>query len=434
MKSKRIFLSAGFIGPRLRYVAKEIFERRLGLSLVFAGESQPEPSDLVIIYGNGPGVFHIPACGILSENQNLNFEFPWKKEELTSTPKLREGVLSIDIFGIVFWCLSRYEEYALPIPKDEHGRFPSSQSLMHKLEILEFPLVDHLIFHFAQILKTKGVSTNLIQPELEFSFDLDNPTAYSQKGVWRTFAGFSKDLLHLKFKKIAERFSVLIGTKKDPFDNFSQMIKETQNLREKPSFFIWTGDYGTYDKGLNWNSEFFRKTVSELSKSFNLGLHPSYSSFKNKAKLKTEMDRFKEMLDFVPTKNRFHFLRFSLPQSYLDLINLGFTADYSMGYADQFGYRAGTGHSFKWYNLSAESETNFEIHPFALMDSTAHFKLKLEGNEFMEKCLVFIANAELCKGKVNIVLHNEHYAWKGWEKLVIWLTDKVEKTIRRQES
>jgi hypothetical protein len=107
-----------------------------------------------------------------------------------------------------------------------------------------------------------------------------------------------------------------------------------------------------------------------------------------------------------------------LPDSYDILESAGFSDDYSMGFSSHFGYRAGTGHSFNWYNLKDERETNLKIHPFVMMDSTANFKLKISAQAFIVKLNNLKSEAEKVGGKVHVILHNEHPSWPGWDSVL----------------
>ena len=49
--------------------------------------------------------------------------------------------LTFDPFALVFYLVSRYEEY-LPFQPDEHGRFPATASLAYRERFLDIPLVD----------------------------------------------------------------------------------------------------------------------------------------------------------------------------------------------------------------------------------------------------------------------------------------------------
>jgi len=399
-------------------VAKEIFERRFNLELVFSIDSEKGPNDFVIYYGVEEGDLQIPPCGLLEENQQLVFNFPWTKFELMDNLTIAQNTLSIDVFGVVFWFISRYEECQFHGPYDEYDRFPSSASLINTLGLLDFPVVDHLLHEFSNLLKNKGLDVFNSESNLEISFDIDNGTAYNEKGLLRNVLGFGKDLFLLRFKKIFQRSSVLLGHSKDPFDHFEKILKVPQNSKSKNCIFFWIGDYGKNDKGLHWKNLWIRKWIKELANVIEIGIHPSFNSYGNAAQFSIELERLESITAQKISKNRFHFLRFHLPESYQMLESKAIEEDYSMGYSDVFGYRAGTGLAFFWYDLKNERATNLKIHPFVMMDSLAYFKLKLNAAEFLDEVKRFHSQATRIGGKVHVIFHNEHFAWKSWENIV----------------
>ena len=50
-----------------------------------------------------------------------------------------------------------------------------------------------------------------------------------------------------------------------------------------------------------------------------------------------------------------------MPQSYLDINNAGILEDYSMGYPEEPGFRAGIARPFYFYNISEDKQTNLKI-------------------------------------------------------------------------
>ncbi|NJO69236.1 MAG: hypothetical protein HC830_08110 [Bacteroidetes bacterium] len=66
------------------------------------------------------------------------------------------------------------------------------------------------------------------------------------------------------------------------------------------------------------------------------------------------------------TKSRQHFLRLKFPGTYHRLMQEGITDDYSMGFHDKPGFRAGIAMPYPFYDLVNEKETTLTVHPLHL--------------------------------------------------------------------
>ena len=90
---------------------------------------------------------------------------------------------------------------------------------------------------------------------------------------------------------------------------------------------------------------------------------------------------FEKSLEKEIPLSRQHFIRLQLPHTYRILESLSITDDFSMGYASELGFRAGTGRSFLWYDLEKEVCSELRVHPFCFMDATAHYYKKWTAEE-----------------------------------------------------
>ena len=99
---------------------------------------------------------------------------------------------------------------------------------------------------------------------------------------------------------------------------------------------------------------------------------------------------------------------------------LGIEYDYSMGYATHLGFRAGTSHSFVWYDLLREKTTELNVTPFCFMDATAHYELKLSADEAFSRLHAMQQLLQKINGTLITVFHNFSLGtdkeWEGWQE------------------
>ena len=137
--------------------------------------------------------------------------------------------------------------------------------------------------------------------------------------------------------------------------------------------------------------------------------------------MEEEIQRLQHISGIKVTSNRFHYLRFTLPASYVSLSRIGITEDYSYGYAARIGFRAATCTPFYFFNLATNERTNVKIHPFAFMDTTLAQYNKLSAKDSLQKILQIMKWVKEVEGPFIGLWHNSSFTetgiWKGWKNV-----------------
>ncbi len=413
------------ISPRLRFSAGFLIREVLGRELYIVDDPEkarnlPGP---LISYSSRPlkGSFHILPSGFMDEIGIRNFEPEIRF--LGNIPFLFPvdgSDLDLDIFAALFYMISRYEEYQSFHP-DIHGRFPSEASLAARKDFLELPVVNIWIRRMAGAMEKKFTGLKLRLPRYHFMPGIDIDTAWQikNKTLSRTYGGLLKCFLKLDFNEISKRLKILYGNATDPGDSFEFI----QNAHEKDDLriFLLAGDGGKFNLNNPVDNEDWQSLVKKLSGSFSTGMHPSYYSSEKKQLIPVEKRILEQVTGQTIIRSRQHFLRFTLPQTYNSLVDTGIVEEYSMGFADRPGFRAGTSFPFMFYDLLLEAETSLKIFPFQIMDRTLKDYLKLDPEQSLERIQAILLQVRKYGGNFSTVWHNDSLTdqgeWKGWKRV-----------------
>jgi hypothetical protein len=332
----------------------------------------------------------------------------------------RNSALPFDPFSAAFFLVSRYEEY-LPHIKDVHENFDAKESLAYQKGFLERPVINI----WAQMVKRQIINKypemHLKERRYKFisTIDIDNAFAYKEKGLVRTIGAFARSISQFNLEEIGERLKVLLGRRKDPFDTYEYQLEVQKKYNLKVIYFILLAEYGINDKNVSLQSRRFQSLIKSLADYAEVGLHPGFNSNKNIKKLKEEHARLEDILKREVTKSRQHFLRLTLPETYRNLIDLDITDDFTMGFASRIGFRAGICSSFNFYDLDLDIETKLRVHPFAVMDSSLKYYMKLSPDNAMAYVAPLINDIKAVNGTFISVWHNESLSgekqWEGWK-------------------
>ena len=347
----------------------------------------------------------------------INSTIPVAEKEFLAFPKFfkstQKDFLGYDIFAMVFYFASRYEEY-LDSEKDDHQRFQAENSIAFKCNCLHIPFLNHAIQDFAD--KLKREFPFIIFNKRSFNFlstiDIDNAFAYANKGFKRNLGGLTKDVLSLKFSQVSSRLSSNLNDENDPYNTFEQINRLSEDTQTALQYFVLIGDYAAYDKNPHYQNEGFKKLLKSLSVKYKMGLHPSYESYNNLEKIGIEKKRLEDIIDKKVTSARCHFLRVNLPETYREFIKQGITDDYTMIFASQSGYRTGLCVPFKWFDLQKNEATDLTIHSSVIMEGTLRDYNKLSPEKAISNSLELMNEVKKYAGEFISIFHNDSFVPK----------------------
>ena len=186
------------------------------------------------------------------------------------------------------------------------------------------------------------------------------------------------------FRELADRLGTLAGNQQDSFDSFEYLKTIFRHYQMKPLFFFQVGKYGKFDKNVYGKHPAMKELVRQVQSFAEVGLHPSFQSNDHTKILSFEADIMKGILGEEVKRSRQHYIRLRIPKSYRKLLSLEIREDYSMGFPEAAGFRAGTATPFPFYDLGEEQETGLLVFPFQVMDSCLNFTLNKTPDQAIE--------------------------------------------------
>jgi hypothetical protein len=418
------------ITQRLEYITRLIFNQILQVEIKLTTDTDCFLNTELPIINYSPKKFnneiYIKPHGLLSETGIYSVEITPVKynSEIYFFESSSDSYLPFDPFAASFYIVSRYEEY-LETEFDKFGRFSSDKSILSKNNLLKKPVVNIWANLLADEISRNYPGFNF--PRRKFSFmstiDIDNAWAYLNKGFVRTTGALAKSALTGKFTEFSERLKVLIGNKKDQYDTYEYLDLVFKRNERMVKFFFLLGDYGPFDKNIPHENPNLQKLIRKISNKYDIGIHPSFAGFVHgcHGKVIKEAGRLKKITGKEILKSRNHYLNLKFPKTYQNLIKAGITEDYTLGFADNTGFRAGICTPFYFYDLQTETITNLLVVPFQVMDGTLLHYLSLSPDKALEEVVSLMTEVKNVGGTFVSIWHNETVnnldEWKGFREV-----------------
>jgi hypothetical protein len=166
----------------------------------------------------------------------------------------------------------------------------------------------------------------------------------------------SEDLYMIASKSKATSVGCLARGEKDPYEVFDYLTRSCDQFKPETKFFFPVGNQSGYDKNPSWKNSDYRDLINRIAEKYKTGLHPSFKASTDSKVFNTEHQRLRVIHGKDCILSRFHFLKIAMPVSYRNINNAGIREDYSMGYPDEPGFRAGLARPFRFYDIAEEDD------------------------------------------------------------------------------
>ncbi|MEX1192549.1 MAG: polysaccharide deacetylase family protein [Brumimicrobium sp.] len=327
-----------------------------------------------------------------------------------------------DFIASSFFMLSRWEEY-VSNSKDEHGRFPDNESFAVQNGFNERPIVNEYIEILKSIIEffeNTKIDYNR-NYEVFVTHDVDEIFYLSPfKNFIRALAinlVYDKSL-KLFFKTITNWWASISNKNKDPFHTFDYLMDISEKNGLTSYFYFIPGKKGEVDFRYSIDKKYVRKIIDNIVKRNHIvGIHPSYSTFKNQKQLNTELQRLKSVcVNQEITEGRQHFLRFSLPETLQDWNTIGLQTDSSLGYSKNIGFRCGICYTFPVFDIEKRKELNLLERPLTVMEVA--LKKKIQDIDSFNSDVIKLAKiVKHYQGDFVLLWHNSNLSINPWKVL-----------------
>ena len=282
------------------------------------------------------------------------------KQQLTGNGNIVNKFGTTDFISTISYLLNSLQEYGDNDP-DQYGRFKYSNSLQQHLNSIENNTVQQIIdYLFSSHPKLKGLPVTSRKSRVFLTHDID-----SVYGSVKEDGRFALEKMK-PFEIIRLLYNATLGT--PDWLNMKRIMDIEAEFGYKSTFY-WLLVKDKQNSDYDFHSNQIQKAFKEVERrGWQNGLHKSMGQSTFAEEIKT--------FGSQPDGNRYHFLKFSLPNGY-DLIEQnGLKLDSSLGFSPAFGFRNSYGLPFVPFNLQEDRPYNFVEAPQLMMDRT-FYNLKM---------------------------------------------------------
>lgn len=328
--------------------------------------------------------------------------------------------IGIDIFGSIFFMLTRYEEVVL---KDRDGldRFPVESSLAYKAGFLDRPIVNEYVDLLWQALKV--ISPGIVRKEYLYkvvpTHDIDKPFGMvydSPLQLIRHFAGdiIGRHSIRTAIKRAGTVGRMLFSRKgyiEEKLSTYEFIFKQSQLHNLQDMFFFMNSKVSWYDGNYTVDEPEVLALIKRIvSEGHTVGLHPSFVSYNNGTEILDEaayMNRvFADAGILALNGARQHYLRWKNPDTWQYYEDAGIKVDSTLTFAGCAGFRAGVCYPYPVYNLITRKKLNLVERPLIVMDGSLYEYMRLSHDEALSLVKKLANECRKHGGEFVILWHN----------------------------
>jgi Family of unknown function (DUF7033) len=331
-----------------------------------------------------------------------------------SVPTL--AALEQDALGTAFFMLTRYEELARA-DRDLYGRFPAAASAAWQEGCLGRPVVDERVDRLWDALQAAWPRLERRERtyEVVLTHDIDDPLAtlqHTPRDVVRQLGG---DLVRRRDPRLAvSRVRSLLGDRShDPNNTFDLLmdVSERQGLRSG-FYFLAHRDQVPRAGAYLFEHPWVRSLIGRIARrGHEVGIHPSFPTYRDAALTRQEVERLRRVAEAEGVHQdewggRQHYLRWANPDTWRNWEAAGLAYDTTLAYSEAAGFRTGTCHPYRAFDLRERRALDLREEPFQVMDVTLLSSMGLSLDAARETTLAIAAQCRRHRGRLGILWHN----------------------------
>ena len=307
-----------------------------------------------------------------------------------------------DYIGSAFFFLTSRQEYN-DNERDSLGRFQYNKSYQFRFGNVKQNLVQQCFDKIASII---GLPVHSEKSSFFLSHDIDS--------VYGSIFEDGFNVLKRGRLDIFFRLLLNVAMSRPDWLNMDQIMK-IESQYDCRSTFFWIVNKGGSGSLKNADYRFHSRVIQRHFETtekngFRNGIHKSLSD-------ETFLDELKKY-GSVPLANRYHYLKFNLPDGYDAVEQAGLKLDASLGFSEQMGFRNSYGLPFNPFDFRNKKPYSFVEAPLHVMDRT-FFTKRVDVKTIEKEVLQFFEdNKTNCV--FSVLWHNNFFSdfkYKGYLSL-----------------
>ncbi|WP_214365432.1 polysaccharide deacetylase family protein [Pseudonocardia sp. H11422] len=330
--------------------------------------------------------------------------------------------LAVDVFGSAFFMLTRYEEVVLP-HRDAYDRFPAASSLAAQEGFLTFPIVDAYVeILWAALVR---VWPRLRRRHRDFAVllthDVDDPLATLGRGPAQVARQFAADLaLRRDLDLTRRRVRALAAARRgdhdpDPHNTFDLLMEVSERNGIRSAFYFQAQNGVDLHAGATYplDHPWIRRLLGVIHRrDHEVGYHAGFGTYLDAGRTRSEFDHLRAVAEASGVRQeswggRQHYLQWATPVTWLNWCTAGLAYDCTVAYADAVGFRTGTCHEYRVFDLLERRPVQLRERPFQIMDVTLSGYMSLTPDAATAAIMDIAAQCRRFRGSLGILWHND---------------------------
>jgi len=375
----------------------------LALKLLACGRSLEMPDVFFAqAYAAGPGPRVLPttplgmwdsrSCSLMPVMEAAQVPVLFGNSARSTLVSANHVYLPLDIIGSAFFMLSRYEERGSD-ERDEHGRFPDAASLACRANFAHRPIVDEYveilwsaIAHLWPDLRRRvRRSCPRISCDVDLPFD---PAAASLLRLGKRLLGSTWRLRSLRAAPTLVHNFLRQSRGDDSQDPYRTaidwMMALNRDAGNRMAFnIIPLNTDRRFDRSAGLDEPRMRSLIRSIHRAgHEIGIHPGYNTYRHPnefarsvATLRSAM--LEEEIVQPELGGRQHYLRWQTPTTAQLWEENGLDYDSSLSFSERPGFRCGTSHEYRMYDLALRRPLRLRQRPLITMEI-----IRYQGKEY----------------------------------------------------